>query len=154
MKRSLLSMARFSVGSTLQLFIASTISLAALTYGQAPSSAQDILASVRMIEARQQIDLNGQLRENEIIIPFRLIQDGPLIRYSFTNPDEVVQLRLGEKSSRLDLVTGTGTEKFAASKLDQKIRGTSVSYEDLAFKFLYWPTARVLGEENVRTRNC
>jgi len=154
MKRSLLSMARFSVGSTLQLFIASTISLAALTYGQAPSSAQDILASVRMIEARQQIDLNGQLRENEIIIPFRLIQDGPLIRYSFTNPDEVVQLRLGEKSSRLDLVTGTGTEKFAASKLDQKIRGTSVSYEDLAFKFLYWRTARVLGEENVRTRNC
>jgi len=29
-----------------------------------------------------------------------------------------------------------------------------VTYEDLAFKFLYWPTARVLGEENVRTRNC
>src|SRR5207247_3842674 len=154
MKRSLLSMARFSVGSTLQLFIASTISLAALTYGQAPSSAQDILASVRMIEARQQIDLNGQLRENEIIIPFRLIQDGPLIRYSFTNPDEVLQLRLGEKSSRLDLVTGVGTEKFAGSKLSQKIRGTSVSYEDLAFKFLYWPSARVLGAENVRTRNC
>ena len=29
-----------------------------------------------------------------------------------------------------------------------------MTYEDLAFKFLYWPTARVLGEENVRTRNC
>jgi hypothetical protein len=123
-------------------------------FGQPPPSAKDILASVRMMEAQQQIDLHGQLRQNDVIVPFRLTQNGPLIRYSFTNPDEVLQLRLGEKSSRLDLVTGSRTEKFAVSKLNQKIRGTSLSYEDLAFKFLYWPTARVLGEENVRTRNC
>jgi hypothetical protein len=107
-----------------------------------------------MMETQQQIDLQGQLRQNDVIVPFRLTQNGPLISYSFTNPDEVLQLRLGEKSSRLDLVTDSGTEKFAASKLNQKIRGTSLTYEDLAFKFLYWPTARVLGEENVRTRNC
>jgi hypothetical protein len=123
-------------------------------FAEPTPSASDILDSVRMIEARQQIDLQGQLRQNDVIVPFRLTQDGPLIRYSFTNPDEVLQLRLGEKSSRLDLVTGAGTEKFTDSKLNQKIRGTSLTYEDLAFKFLYWPTARVLGEENVRTRNC
>jgi hypothetical protein len=123
-------------------------------FGQPAPSAKDILDSVRMIETQQQIDLQGQLRENDIVVPFRLTQNGPLIRYSFTNPDEALQLRLGEKSSRLDLVTGAGTEKFAASKLKQKIRGTGVTYEDLAFKFLYWPTARVVGEENVRTRNC
>ncbi len=123
-------------------------------YGAAVPSANEILASVRMIEARQQIDLQGQLRENDIVIPFRLIQNGPLIRYSFTNPDEVLQLRLGQNSSRLDLVTDTGTEKFAAEKLSQKIRGTSLTYEDLAFQFLYWQSARILGEENVRTRNC
>jgi hypothetical protein len=120
----------------------------------APPSAKDILASVRMMESRQQIDLQGQLRQNDVVIPFHLVQNGPLIRYSFANPDEVLQLRLGENGSRLDLVTDAGTEQFAASKLRQKIRATSVTYEDLAFKFLYWPTARVLGEENVRTRNC
>jgi hypothetical protein len=119
-----------------------------------PPSAKDILASVRMIESRQQLDLQGQLRQDNVVVPFRLVQNGPLIRYSFTNPDEVLQLRLGENSSRLDLVTGGETEKFTASKLNQRIRGTSVTYEDLAFKFLYWPTGRVLGEENVRTRNC
>jgi len=119
-----------------------------------PPSAKDILASVRMMESRQQIDLQGQLRQDNNVIPFHLVQNGPLIRYSFANPDEVLQLRLGEKSSRLDLVTGEGTEQFEAAKLKQKIRGTGVTYEDLAFKFLYWPTARVLGEENVRTRNC
>ena len=129
--------------------------VSALSIYSAPvPSANEILASVRMIEARQQIDLQGQLRENDIVIPFRLIQNGPLIRYSFTNPDEVLQLRLGQNSSRLDLVTDTGTDKFAAGKLSQKIRGTSLTYEDLAFKFLYWQSARILGEENVRTRNC
>ncbi len=154
MKRLFPCMVGLSVGPTLQLFIASTIFLPVLTHGAPPPSAQQILASVRMIEARQQIDLQGQLRENDIVIPFRLTQNGPLIRYSFTNPDEVLQLRLGQNSSRLDFVTGAGTEKFATGRLSQKIRGTSLTYEDLAFKFLYWQTARVLGEENVRTRNC
>src|SRR5256712_6152428 len=122
-------------------------------FAEPPPSAKDILASVRMIESQQQIDLQGQLRQNDVVVPFRLVQNGPLIRYSFTNPEEVLQLRLGENSSRLDFVSGAGTEKFAPSKVYHRIRGTSVTYEDLAFKFLYWPTARVLGEENVRTRN-
>jgi hypothetical protein len=107
-----------------------------------------------MIESRQQIDLQGQLRQDDIVIPFRLVQDGPLIRYSFISPDESLQLRLGENSSRLDLVTETGAEKVGASKLQEQIRGTILTYGDLAFKFLYWPEARVLGEENVRTRKC
>ena len=121
---------------------------------EAPPSAKEILNSVRMVESKQQLDLQGQLRQNDVVVPFRLVQNGPLIRYSFTNPDEVLQLRLGENSSRLDVVNDSGTERFVGSKLNEKIRGTSVTYEDLAFKFLYWPSARVLGEENVRTRKC
>src|SRR5207247_6110043 len=100
--------------------------------------------SVRMIKALQQIDLQGQLRENDIVIPFRMTQNGPLIRYSFSNPDEVLQLRLGQNSSRLDLITDTGTKNFSASKLEQKIGGTSLTYEDRAIKFLYCHNARVL----------
>ena len=127
-----------------------TLSLSA----ESPPSAKEILDSVRMIESRQQIDLQGQLRQQDVVIPFRLVQNGPLIRYSFTNPDETLQLRLGENSSRLDLVTDAGTEKVGLSKLQEQIRGTIVTYGDLAFKFLYWPGARVLGEESVRTRKC
>ena len=122
--------------------------------GAPPPSAKEILDSVRMLESRQQIDLQGQLRENDIVVPFRLTQTGPLIRYSFADPEEVLELRLGEDGSRLDLVTDTGTEKFDASKVDQKIRGTGVTYEELALKLLYWPDARVLGDETVRTRSC
>ncbi len=69
----------------------------------APPSAKEILNSVRMVESKQQLDLQGQLRQNDVVVPFRLVQNGPLIRYSFTNPEEVLQLRLGENSSRLDL---------------------------------------------------
>ena len=123
-------------------------------YGEPAPSAKEILASVRMRQAQQQIDLQGQLRENEIVIPFRMTQTGPLIRYSFSSPDEVLELRLGENSSSLDTVTDTDTEKFAASKLDQKIRGTGISYEDLALKFLYWPKASVIGQQELRTRPC
>ena len=135
-------------------FFALALTLTPLANGEPAPSAQEILASVRMLETRQQMDLNGQLRDNETVIPFRLIQTGPIIRYSFSNPEEELQLRLGENSSRLDVVTDTGTETLAASKLDQKIRGTGVTYEDLALKFLYWPNARVLGQESIRTRAC
>ena len=119
-----------------------------------PPAAKEILDSVRMLESRQQIDLQGQLRQEDMVIPFRLMQNGPLIRYTFTNPDETLELRLGENSARLELVSDAGTEKVGASKLQEKIRGKIVTYGDLAFKFLYWPSARVSGEENVRTRKC
>jgi len=127
---------------------------AGAVFAASPPSAKDILDSVRMLESRQQIDLQGQLRQDDVVIPFRLMQNGPLIRYTFTNPDETLELRLGENSSRLELVSDAGTEKVSASKLQEKIRGTIVTYGDLAFKFLYWPNARLLGEEKVRTRNC
>jgi Outer membrane lipoprotein-sorting protein len=131
------------------------VALAALSvFAEPPPSAKEILDSVRMLESRQQIDLQGQLRQDDVVIPFRLMQNGPLIRYTFTDPDETLELRLGENSSRLELVSDAGTEKVGASKLQEKIRGTIVLYGDLAFKFLYWPTARVLGEEKVRTRKC
>src|SRR4029078_1488120 len=83
-------------------------------------SAKDILDSVRMLESRQQIDLQGQLRQDDIVIPFRLMQNGPLIRYTFTNPDETLELRLGENSSRLEFESDVGTEKVGTSKLQEK----------------------------------
>ncbi len=50
-------------------------------FAESPPSAKEILDSVRMVESRQQIDLQGQLRQDDIVIPFRLVQTGPLIRY-------------------------------------------------------------------------
>jgi len=135
-------------------FVICVAFLALCVFAESPPSAKEILDSVRMLESRQQIDLQGRLRQGEIVVPFRLVQNGPLIQYSFTNPGETLRLRLGENSSRLDLVTDEGAEKVGTSKLQEQIGSTIVTYGDLAFKFLYWPDARVLGEENIRTRKC
>lgn len=117
-------------------------------------SAQELLDQIRLQQSQQQLDLEGQLRSDDKVIPFRLTQTGPVIRYTFVNPPEVVQLKLGEKSSSLDLVLEHSTKKFATSRLDERIGGTPVTYEDLALKFLYWPRAEILGEEVIRTRPC
>ncbi len=119
-----------------------------------PPPAREILDSVRLLQAQQEVDLQGQLRENEKVIPFRLTQTGAVIRYKFSNPDETLQLRLGETDSRLEEVTEGGVEKITPAQFDQKVRGTSVTYEDLALKFLYWQNARVTGENSIRTRHC
>ena len=120
----------------------------------APPSAREILESVRLKQTQQQLELEGQLREGDKVIPFRLTQAGPVIRYSFSSPDEALQLRLGENDSRLEEVTSSGVEKIAPAQFDQKVRGTGITYEDLALKFLYWPDARVTGENSIRSRNC
>lgn len=117
-------------------------------------TAKEILDAVRMQQARQQIDLQGQLRQEATVVPFRLTQTGPLIKYSFANPPGALQLRLGENDSRLEELSQSGVEKITPAKFDHKVRGTAITYEDLALKFLYWPDARLLGEEPVRSRRC
>jgi hypothetical protein len=130
-------------------------SFALLSIAAEPTpSAQEILSSVRLQQAQQEIDLQGQLRENEKVIPFHLTQTGPVIRYTFSNPEEALQLRLGENDSRLEEVTQSGLEKITPAQFDHKVRGTSVTYEDLALKFLYWQNGRVTGENSIRTRYC
>ena len=127
---------------------------AALSAAALLPTASEILESVRMLESQQQIDLDGQLREDGRVIPFHITQSGLLVRYSFTDPDEVLQLRLGENGSRLDLLTDNGAERIPAEKLKEKVRDTGITYEDLTLEFLYWENARVLGDETVRTRSC
>lgn len=130
------------------------IAMSALSADVAAPSAKEILASVRMQQAQQETDLQGQLRQDATVVPFRLTQTGPVIRYSFANPSEALQLRFGETDSRLEEITRSGVEKIAPAQFDHKVRGTAVTYEDLSLKFLYWPKAQVIGEENINTRSC
>src|SRR6476646_10985978 len=94
--------------------------------------AKDILASVRLRQSQQELELRGGLREGPTVVPFRLTQTGPVIRYTFSNPDEALQLRLGENDSRLEEVTREGVEQIAPAQFDRKVRGTSVTYEGLS----------------------
>ena len=133
--------------------VALLLSLTLVAANAAPGpTAQEILASAREQVARQQVEVAGQLRENATIIPFRLTQNGPVIRYTFSNPETALQLRLGDNDSRLEEITSDGVEKIVGVEFNQKVRGTGITYEDLALKFIYWPNARVLGEDYINTR--
>lgn len=123
-------------------------------FAQAAPSAHDILANVRLRETQQQLNLEGQIRQDNLIVPFQLIQSGPVVRYVFTKPDEALQLRLDDENSRLDEITKQGVERVAPAQLDKRVRGSAITYEDLALKFLYWNNARVVGSENIKTRAC
>jgi hypothetical protein len=134
------------------------ISLAALAaisaFAASPPSATEILESVRLQQAKQELELQGQLREGPVVIPFRLTQTGPVIRYSFSKPDEALQLRLGDNDSRLEEITGDKLEKIAPALFDHKVRNTAVTYEDLSLRFLYWPNAKVIGDDTIQMVDC
>ena len=130
------------------------IAAAASAMAAPTPSAKEILESVRLRQAQQELNLHGQLREGATIVPFRLTQTGPVIRYSFSKPDEALQLRLGDNDSRLEEVSPGGVEKVGPAQFDHKVRGTGVTYEDLALRFLYWQTGRVTGENEIRTVSC
>jgi hypothetical protein len=121
---------------------------------QVTPSAREILDGVRARQAQQQVDLHGQLRQEATVVPFQLVEEGPRVRYIFSDPPETLQLQIGENESRLELVTESGAEKVVPADFDQKVRGTDVTYEDLALKFLYWPNAQLLGVDDIRTRKC
>jgi hypothetical protein len=121
-------------------------------WGQNFPDANQLLANVRLRQSQQQIDLRAQLRQEAKIVPFHLVQNGPVIRYIFSNPDETLQLRVGANDSRLVEITRSGSEKI--TRLNEPVRDTAITYEDLALKFLYWPNARVIGSDFIRTRNC
>lgn len=127
---------------------------APLMLAASPPSAKEILDSVRLQQAKQELELQGQLREGAVVIPFRLTQTGPVIRYSFSKPDEALQLRLGDNDSRLEEITGDKLEKIAPAQFDHKVRNTAVTYEDLSLRFLYWPNAKVIGDDTIQMVDC
>src|SRR5256885_3805189 len=109
--------------------------LPAIAAAQHFPDATELLANVRLRQSQQEIDLHGQLRQEAKVVPFHLVQNGPIVRYIFTNPDETLQVRIGLNDSRLDEIKRTGSEKI--TQLKEAVSRTSVHYEDLALEYLY-----------------
>jgi len=116
--------------------------------------AHEILRAVRLSQASQHRMLNGRLRTGARAVPFRLVIDGPTIRYEFSDPPQTIQLRLQEKGSRLEEITKGGTERVSEARFDDTVRESDITYEDLALRFLYWPNARLEGEQTMLLRKC
>ena len=147
-------MMRVFVSLLAAVFLMGT-SLCAEEVDESKLTASDILYAVREGQASRHEALDGQLRNDEDgkIFPFRLVADGPLVRYQFSGPTPTtVQVRYNLDSSELQESTGGATEKLSPANFDKKILGTDLSYEDLALRFVYWSKATKEGFDTVRTR--
>ena len=116
-------------------------------------TAADILHAVREGQSGRHEALDGQLRDdsNDKVFPFRLVADGPLVRYEFAGkPPVTVQVQYKVDSSTLD-ESGPGGGKMTPANFDKRILGTDLSYEDLALHFIYWSKATIEGEDRFLT---
>jgi hypothetical protein len=142
------------------LWTAATGSQSQTPPAPAAINAADILRTIREEQAEKHETLDGQLRtaaEAHMpakVFPFRLISNGPLVRYQFAGPPPVtVQVRYNEENSQLEEVSSVGgVERMTAVNFDKPILGTDLTYEDLALKFLYWSHATIEGDDTIRTR--
>lgn len=116
------------------------------------NEAKEILAAARINQISQEARLDARLRQGREKTPFQIVLEGGEIRYEFDNPRETVVLRLGDEGSEL-LVGPPGQEGLLRSaEAGERVRGSSLTYEDLAMRFLYWPGAKLLGSKIINTR--
>jgi len=119
----------------------------------AQPSASELLALVRASESQQNRNLSGRLRTSssrgKVVVPFAMLMRPGSITYQFTNPAEQLTLSMGAKGSKLTRSGGKGSVR-----LDEMVRGTDITYEDLALRFLYWNNAKVIKTDTAMTRKC
>jgi len=142
----------FAGCSVALLFLCSLAFLPSLQASE--PSAKQILHDARMNQISQDVQLDARLRTGSVTIPFQIALEGGEIRYEFTEPEEAVILRLGEDKSELLLRRGGQQGPVRPTEAGERLRQSSLTYEDLALRFLYWPGAKYLGSEVIRTRSA
>jgi hypothetical protein len=121
----------------------------------AQEDANAILDQIRLAQAQIAKPLTGRLRpEDGEAIPFQLRLKGSQIDYQFTNPTESIKLQLTDSGSILSQEDAAGRQNLSGSKLQEFVRGTDITYEDLSLRFIYWRNAKLTGEQRVRAITC
>ncbi len=121
-----------------------------------PPTADEVLRLVRLSYALQNYKLTGQLRDDDsgATQPFELTMAERVIRFRFSNPNEIINLDLATSPPTLSRVVAGGKQEVPLAMLGAPVRGMAVSYEDLALRFLDWPNGQMLGDDKVATVRC
>jgi hypothetical protein len=119
-------------------------------------SAAEIQRLVRLSYIRQNMSLQGKLRNDTTgtEAPFVLSMMQNTIRFRFENPPQIINLDLNDKGFVLREVVKGRNAAVPASRYTERVRGTDVTYEDLALRFLYWPNPMRLEDRVAKHRTC
>lgn len=110
---------------------------------------QELLKVARFASTQQTAAVRGRLRAGAASTPFTLRVEFGKLRFAFENPSRVYEVRLDEESSGVFDAQGRPLQRGMREPV---AGGARVTVEDLSLGFLYWPDARLLGKETVRTR--
>ena len=128
-------------------------SLSSLPAQEAKPLATDILRQARFTAALQEGDLEGELAGAKIKIPFRMTMADQKIHFVFANPDQRITLHLGDDRFLFTETLADGKEKpLPTTRHAENLRGTDITYEDLALRFLFWKDATILEEPEFKGR--
>lgn len=124
-------------------------------HAQAPD-ADAMIRNIRLSATLTQMDLNGQIRKEGggDKVPITMFVRENNLQFHLGN-GERFHIRMGDEKAELMTVNDDRkTAAFPVAKLGTPIAGTDVTYEDLTLRFLYWPNAKLEGEENMNGADC
>lgn len=131
---------------------------AALVLAAAPCPAdlahppvEQILERARITAAVQQGALAGHMSDGRRRVPLTLEMADKRMRFSFTEPHQVISLDLGGDGFKFFEDIGKGDQAVPPARYGNRVRDTEITYEDLALRFLFW-NGEMLGEEKLKGR--
>ena len=130
--------------------LAAALAAGHLAMAQEPDP-QDLLREARMASTNKEAAVRGQLRAGKITTPFTLTVNFGKLRFDFDEPSRVLEVRLDDDSTGVFDGKGRALKKGMQEPVAE---GAAVTAEDLSLGFLYWPDARLMGKESVRTRSA
>lgn len=142
---------------TFPLLLALLIPLLTLpAQAQIDRKAQELVYGVRLASTLQKNDLTGTLRKNGNRTPIGLFLRGENIQFQYQQNDQwnVFHMRMKNQSFQFfEIINGKNTP-LANDTLTAPIVDSDLTYEDLAFRFLYWPDPKIIGEDTIKLQKC
>jgi hypothetical protein len=115
---------------------------------------EEILRLVRTSYTLHDRDFDARLRKDFDFVPFKLSLKPNYLRFRFENPPHAIHLDTDQEELALREVLPGKNEPVPPERYGEAVRGTDVTYEDLAMRFLYWPNPAVEAHETVKTRQA
>ncbi|TAE77766.1 MAG: outer membrane lipoprotein-sorting protein [Verrucomicrobia bacterium] len=128
---------------------------AVLPLHAAQPDAAAMIRGIRLSATLQQCDLSGVIRKDgQPPMPLQFFVREQNMQFRLGS-GERFHVRLGdEKCELLSLDDAGKTAVFPDSRLRKSVGGSDLTYEDLTLRFLYWPGARLEGEEKIDGEDC
>jgi len=136
--------------------------LAGLSFAQeapvavpADPTADQIVELVHLSRALKKHELQGSLSKDDLEVPFAVRMEADLVRFYFENPKQIINLNIKQKGGELTEVMAGSNKPVPGKRYAEGIRGTDLTYDDISFRYLYWPKrVKQPNEETVKTRKC